>query len=557
MKDFKELFQKISKKEWYFIGLVSLFLIIMTGAPYLYAWINTPPGDVYLGNHNLTPGDTYVYFSYAKQAEQGHLLFKDLYTSESQGRTIFIPYFLAFGLLAKIFSISFPVLHQLVRLCLIPIFIAVLYLFIVLFFNHKKWRQAALIFTVFASGISAYFYDLFIQRSELYDRPGYFHAPMDLWVSESNIFLTLYHNPLYIVALILIVLIFIISLIAFKNRNLKYAFWVGILSLFLFINHPYHPPTIYGVLGIYALYMIISQRQKIIKLIAAYSILVLVSLPAIIYYLYLIFKDPIMNYKMTIQGGPAFPLTAVSYGLLFLFAIFGTWLAATKRVNKNEEINKEYLSFVVIWFLTSFILIHFDFLRHPRRLSLGLQIPISLLSVVFFIYVFDLLRMKSKRIAAILAGLPKGLFLIFFVIFFSFSGLVIWLSDISLFASQNNSVYLSRPTYEGMEYLNNLDDKAVLASVFHGNLIPGISGRTVYIGHDPETILFNDKVLKVKWFFQDNKNDEKRLDFLINNNIGYLFWSADEERYGSFSPEKTNFLEEVYRNSEVKIYKVL
>ncbi|EKE14937.1 MAG: hypothetical protein ACD_12C00234G0001 [uncultured bacterium] len=226
-------------------------------------------------------------------------------------------------------------------------------------------------------------------------------------------------------------------------------------------------------------------------------------------------------------------------------------------MNKTIALNKDYLNLLVIWFLISFALIHFDFLRHPRRLALGLQIPISLLSVIFFMYMLDFVRTKSRSMMTFLLRAPKIIFPIFFILFFGFSGLVIIITDIREFTLANKTLYLSQPVYEGMEYLGHLDDRAVLSGIYSGNLIPGNIGKTVYIGHDPETAFYDQKKEKIEWFFKDNENDPLRRDFLLTNNIGYLFWSDEEKSYGNFLPEKTNFLKAIYRNREVVIYEVM
>ncbi|MFN7974849.1 MAG: hypothetical protein U0166_21270 [Acidobacteriota bacterium] len=86
---------------WRFAALVAT-IVAATSAPAISWWLRTPPGQVGLGGDFVSLGDFLTYVSWLKQAEQGHLLFLNLYDPVPQERTLFLPFFLVLGTLARV-----------------------------------------------------------------------------------------------------------------------------------------------------------------------------------------------------------------------------------------------------------------------------------------------------------------------------------------------------------------------------------------------------------------------------------------------------------------------
>src|SRR3990167_1752896 len=82
----RDLIKSITKKEWRFLIIITLFVIFLTTLPYLYGWDQTPENYTYNCLHSLTPGDIHVYFSWIESIKQGNLFIENLYTSEPQAR---------------------------------------------------------------------------------------------------------------------------------------------------------------------------------------------------------------------------------------------------------------------------------------------------------------------------------------------------------------------------------------------------------------------------------------------------------------------------------------
>ncbi|HEX8832786.1 MAG TPA: hypothetical protein VF719_01235, partial [Abditibacteriaceae bacterium] len=65
-------------------AFVACALLLLISLPYLWAWTTTPDGFSYRGLL-YNPDDQNVHLAWAKQAQEGHFFFRDLFTTENLG----------------------------------------------------------------------------------------------------------------------------------------------------------------------------------------------------------------------------------------------------------------------------------------------------------------------------------------------------------------------------------------------------------------------------------------------------------------------------------------
>lgn len=307
----KNLIKSISKKEWKFFFFIVFFIVLITTLPYLYGWYQTPDNQTYLGLNYFSSADTHVYFSYIEQVKHSQFVFEDLYTAEPQDPTLISIFWFVLGLLAKLFNLSSILIFHLIRILLIPIFLFLLYLLSVYFWLDLKWRKICFIFLTFASGLGFTVSGFIKQLSQ---------KPLDLWVPESNNLLIMLQSPHFIAFSILMIVVFFLMFLALETNRARYSIIAGLLALILFQFHPYHIPTIFGVLFLYLLIQFIKHQQILIPELRNLIIFSLLSLPAIIYWLVLVKTNFIIQIK-TYQNfclTPAFWIILFSYGFLFI-----------------------------------------------------------------------------------------------------------------------------------------------------------------------------------------------------------------------------------------------
>ncbi len=552
--NFNDLLKKIDKKEWSFVLLMIVIMIIVTTFPYLYAYFSTPPNLYWLGTHSLTSADIPFYYSFIEQAKQGHWLFRSLMTSEPHPRLLFNPLFIGMGWMAKIFNLSNTAIFQLTRIILIPFCLVILYIFISYFFEEKNKRKICFIFLLFSSGLGAVFSGLLYKIATADPVLFWYFWPMDLWTPESNTFLTLYHNPLHIVALILIVLTFLFLLLALENNKVKYSIGAGLCGLLLFLVHPYHVPTIYGVTGVYLAIQFLN-RKIAFRYVKHYLILIAISLPSVIYHLLLLKYDwaRSQTWKGWFGYTPSPWVALISYGFPLLFAVAGILIL---RKNKFED---KKLNFLTVWLVLGWLLIYAWFLKWPRRLTHGLQVPMIILATLGIFWFYNYLRQKLffKKIFGTWVNpvflLPPTIFIFSFSIFF------ILASDLDYFNKKATIFYITQEKKQALDWLkkNTSENSVILASPFIGNLVPGFAGRITFVGHNPETANYFQKYEEAILFFKFNSADTWKEKFLKKIGINYIFWSGEEKNMGEFKPKEKKYLKKVYGNNEVEIYKVI
>ena len=130
----------------------------------------------------------------------------------------------------------------------------------------------------------------------------------------------------------------------------------------------------------------------------------------------------------------------------------------------------------------------------------------------------------------------------------------------SIFTAIEQSDAFFRPAteVEAVDWLkqNTNYSDAVLSTYWTGSYIPARAGNIVYLGQRYETIQFEDKLDKVATFFSEFSNDADRISLIKANRIAYVFYGTRERALGSFNPMKTDYLEPVFSNSSVTIYRV-
>ena len=540
----------------FLIALV-LALEIITIIPVFYGYTIATAETYFNGVSNLAPGDFSLYLSYFEQVKQGHWFFEDLYTGEWQSANLFNPFFLLFGLVGKVFHLSNIATFHISRAIMIPIFLAVLMIFLRLFFSDRKKLYLAAIITALGSGIGAWLAPFFGSHSYINHISGYYHWPMDLWVPEFNVFLTLHRNPLYVASLTLILLIFLLFVKSIIEQKILWSVLAGVSGLFLFLIHPYHIPTIYAVAIVWVIVTILRKQANLAQTLMHFGILVFFSVPAVIYQVTLLLTDPIMHQRYYNTGGPptVWWLTIISYGFLLIFALpeIRRFLKALFTKTPLTPAG-QWLSFCLIWFIVGILLVYSPFFEHTRRLTEGLQIPLVIFTTIFlFRQTKTFWYKKFEKIAD-----TRIILTIAFIFIFGTSTIYAIAQDFNLYTTKHPKVYIPIQTYDGMQWIKKqtTNNDVILTDLLIGNLLPGIAGRHVYIGHTSETALYR---LKERWlfaFFAQNRSENFELKFLKDNRITYIFYTPDLKKSGTWRPENKTYLSKVFENDRAAIYVV-
>jgi len=545
------MLSNIFKKDWSFVLILSSFLIIITSLPFVYGYLSAPAGQYYLGFHNLAPGDYSVYFSYILQFYQGHFLFSDLYTAEPQSGNIINTFWDLTGLAGKIFHLSPFWAFHLARILAIPALISVLYLFAHRYFPVTSQRRLAIIFFLFATGISALLAPFFYKN--FYEVNGYINLPMDLWVAESNIFLSMLHSGHMIASLVLLMLIFHWSLKFLEKNNYKYSLMAGLGALALLSFHPFPLPIIFCVLTVF--WLAISSRDRRINWFFFKHILIIffISLPLLVYYFIELNFDlvTIIRAKQNICLTPAWYFLFTGFGFLLIFGAIGCW-----RYVREHNFKDNNQLFIAVWLPVQLALIFLPF-NFQRRLVGGLQIPLTIFALAGLAACHR--EFKNNKIFSKYIFNNKLLLIFLFISLFTLSNFFVLALDIHSITARAENYYPVKEI-DAMNWIkNNLGEQNLILAnpKISGHFIPGIAGRRVFAGHWVETIFYNQKTVAVDWFFNAETSDDEKLNFLSKNKITHIFYGQSEKKLGGYELDNKPYYREVFGNEAVKIYQAI
>src|SRR5437016_8025916 len=182
--------------------------------------------------------DSCVYLSWMRQAADGHLFQRNLFTTEPQiGHQINL-FFLALGSFARVTHLPLIAVWHGARIVLGVALIRAVYGIIESLVTHPRARIAALLFVCFSAGLG--------WVPGLWAETG-FAAPVDVWQPEAITFLSLYLNPLYLASLLLMVGVLHGLDRAEQTGRIKLALVAGMCGVLLGNIHTYDVITVAAI----------------------------------------------------------------------------------------------------------------------------------------------------------------------------------------------------------------------------------------------------------------------------------------------------------------------
>lgn len=541
--------KKIFKKDYIFLIVTASAVIFMVEAIFVYGNL-LKKENYYTGLNTIALIDGPVYFSYIEQVKDGNFLFRNLFNSNDDFR-VFNPFWLMVGLVAKIFKISSPLIIQIFSIILIPLLVLALYKIIDLLLEaDKNKKRLCLIYSLFIAGLGIFIFPFVIYFIENIDVMT--DLSLDLWAYESDIFMTLRYYPHAILSLALILFIFYFFLKALSDKGYKNIVIAGFLTLLLFSFHPFQGPLIYGLTLTYLIVKFLVNKKFDFKAIKKYLLLVIISLPSVIYYLFIltINRNLYLKSMQNFCPMPNFLLFLISYGLGLILALYWIYFLV-----KNKKINNLNL-FLIVWLSANIIIVFLPF-NFQRRMLGSFSVTVAILSFAAIDYFYQ--RLKSYPLVV------KAVYLLAILFFSTITNLYTYAQNFAFVresaagkVDQSYLIFVDPNINSAMTWYkqNALASDTILTGLESGGLLPGLTGKKVYFGHPIETVNFETKRAQAEFFYENNDRDELKKDFLKANQISYIFYSDLEKKLGDFQPAQKDYLSEVYKNEKINIYKV-
>jgi hypothetical protein len=595
------MLRSYSLHEKYFLGIVIAVLLLVISLPYLWALAITPPGFQYSGLL-YNPDDQNVHLAWERQAQQGHLAIRDLFTTESlqsSDKPLFINlYTLAVGTVSRVTHIPLIWVTHFFRLLFAALAMLWFYDLCRQLTASRRTRYLAVLFAAFSTGVG---WLLPILPGHIFmDRPDLANFPM---MPEAYIFTSAFIFGLNIASLALMVLVYGQLLRAEEKQSWKHAAIAAAAAFVLANIHTYDAFPMIGVLVIWFVYKLWQCKSTFIQvplfkggfrgisnvrnggkllikpvnpeenppkspfekgdlprsynkstfnLAAAGTIIIAAILPMI--YQWIVFQND-MQFRLKAVTYTAAPLildVLMSYGLVFILAVIGIICICRKR----DESRRAFL--LPAWIGITLLAIYVPrWLGHPlsfeRKMIEGMHWPLCLLAAVGLVWILE--RLNYSAVQKAIAGI---VIIINCISSFQFVG---W----CLGNAQDNNrsranvlmppLYISDGDQAAMQYLKLQGDqtKAVLCLTFIGNYIPGQTGMTAYLGHWAETIDYQNKLSETLKFYTLKMTRKEARDWLEKNHIGYVLMGSYEHQLGAVLPLP---LKQVFDKDGAVIYKV-
>ncbi len=521
---------KISRREMFVILCSSILVLFVAIIPYLFALYFQGDGLVFLGSRFNNNADFPSYLSWIEQVKQGNFFLFDLFSFESQRAVYTNPLFLVTGFVAWILNLPNAVAYYVVKFILGLVYLSLGYSLICKVVNSVSKRY--FLFALFSIGSGL---------GWIYGFPS-----LDIIQSEATNFLTLYESLINTAAISLILGIFLVFLST--ETSLRYRTKTVLLILLtnlLLVVHTYDIVPTMLVMSVFAVYNLVSKRDH--SYLYQVFLVSIFLVPGILWVIFVLQNNDPLNIWANFQT--AVPAQSIYKYLATFFPVVILALIGFKK----SYLNRDKVFFLGFWAITGLFLLFNPFSdRFQQKLSAGIFIPIIILAGLGLIWIINKLTVNQNIFT-------KYLLAISIAGFFSMTNLRVIADDVLIFYDRPKPLYQSTNLVDSMYWLkqNTLDADRIFSAYEAGNLIPGNTGRKVFIGHYDQTVNFNQKAALTQNLFISTASNKDPLKFFVKQEqINYIFVDEEVRSWGGLDVTNRPYLKLVYENPDVQIYQI-
>ena len=517
-------------REWRWTGW-AIAILALSCVPYAIATLMAPQGWQFAGIL-VNPLDGHSYMAKMQQGEAGNWLFHLTYTPEPHDGAFIFTFYLALGHLARFLGLPKIIIFHLARLLAGLGLLLAAFRFVARVVSDPTERTLAVIFILTASGLG-WLGVIF----------GAF--PIDLWIPEAFVPYSLYANPHFPLAMMLMLVIFtrLISLPDSQDRvPTFYAFLgSGLAALALAMILPFALLSVWAVSIVFIGWLLFQYRRlPWSELWLTLSVIVL-PIPIIFYQYWVSTTNPILAGWSAQNVTPAPKLLDfwLGYGLVGLLAIAGGAMLIRQKRAKTDD--AAWL--VLLWAVTTILLVYIPF-NLQRRLITGLHLPLCILAAIGLSRWLAASRLNIKRQRLVTtAVITVGALGTLLVWGFPLLGFMLQ----SPANSETSALFFVRneeqAAFQWLQRHTGPND-IILASPRVGMFVPGQTGARAFYGHPFETIDGDNKKAQIEAFFAGRVNN-------VNPATDYIFYGPSEQALGQ--PHAAN-LSAIYSADNITIY---
>ncbi|MBI2641660.1 hypothetical protein HYW87_03645 [Candidatus Roizmanbacteria bacterium] len=521
-----------------------------------------PDRKMIVGEHMYTY-DYNVYLSKIRQGMEGRWTVVDNYDNNPESSGVFLQMlYLLSGKIGGIFALSPGLTFHLLRTVA-----SIAWVITIIFLSFYFLKKPLLAFIGVLLSLFAASWPVF------YTYQGTTWVGMFMsWWQELDVLKRISYIPHYTVNYI-ITAVFAVFLVAYAKKSDRKIFLA--ICFLLFFSFFIHPSAGLLFLISWTLFHVINffgfkaySKNRVI-FIAYHSVLLflIVAIP-LLYFQYvtsdypwksLIDFDKLYRYPVNVKD------YILALGPVFFTGILGALLVLWKKDSR--------LLSLVTWFAGAFLAIlafkKFPFQSELRFVQTVNHVPLAILSVYLFSQILLFCRERFKTvpyffikfiiiitvIIVISIGLVQSYFSIKAQTDFIHQRIV---AALPLVPYPPQVMYPLKDLYEIMSWLDKKtkNEEVVLSHIYTGNYIPAYSGNFVYLGHNPETPHYEERVKKLELFYSGTLSSADAKKFLKEERISYVVYGPQEWEKSTNGIKQYSFLTPIFSLSYATLYKV-
>jgi len=530
------------------VFLFPFFILFLSYLPNFYEASlisQLPPDRTMVSGEHIYTYDYNVYLSKIRQGKEGRSSIINKYDNQTNQKGVFLQMvYLLGGKVGGILGFNSPLIFHLERTLFSGFWVLIIIYLSLFFFRRKKYYSLAIIISTLAASFPI-FYKI--------DNQFWLGSYMSWW-QEMDMLKRISFLPHYLLNYIIMAILTILLTIYIKNKQKK--IFIAI-CLILFLSFFIHPSSGLVFLFSFIIYIIIVKDFSLLPRFFFLSILSLVPL----LYIKTVTSYPAWIGLVGFDKKYPLPFNFIDYILALGPVAFSGFLGLFLVLKKKD------LNFLPIatWVLGAFFgLIFFKIFpiqSAVRFVQTANQIPLAILTVYFFKYVFE---QKNKLfnilvyfwiVVIVSTGIVQTIYSIKSQFHFIHQRAV---ATLPLVPYPSQVMYPLNDFYNGLLWLekHSSDKSVILSKITAGNYIPAYSGNFVYLGHNGETPGFEEKQAKTEVFFSGSMNELLAYEFLRSSGINYVFYGPQEKENAIQNIAHYSFLKPVYKSYYVTIYKV-
>ena len=474
--------------------------------------------------------DYAVHLSMMQAGRLGDWAYQLRFTDEIHSPAYLRLFYLVLGHISKWIGLSVESTYQLARWVFGFGALYFIYKVCQRFLPKKNQARAAFLLAVIGAGTGWIMLFLGVPLKPI--------SPIDFWLIDAYIFFSISLFPSFSFSLLLMAVSVSLFFDFLETSKWNLVFGICFLAILSQTTNPISFAAIDAAFAGTTLMLCLQKHKLKTRHIIALICIAFSQIPLLVYNFLVLSRTPIWsqftNQNLTLS--PPFSFYLLGFAPFLLFTPYTIYLAIREKIST--------LLGLTFWVFASFSLAYLP-VAIQRRFLLGVTIPLAILAI------YGLSRLIQK-----VPFLLKRESLIYFTyILFSSISTIYLILGLSIFLKTLPAErFYPKELDDAFIWLeeNAAPNEFVLADISTSQILAQKTDLRVYVGHEMETIRFEEKKQKMQTFFKNPLSS----DWLLQTQIHWVIFGPYEKKISITFLPPTNF-ELVYNKNGVQIYTII